>query len=222
MVHAGSQALACAGSAVGTAGLARLCQAAGRERPSSDTTAARADWADVRRCLDGDEQAFLRLVERHQPRIAALMWRFSRDREEHVELVQDVFIEAWQSLPGYRAEAPFEHWLARIATRVGYRFWRRRASAERITSVPLEDCPQLAAPEQLEPSEAGELLHRLLQELSPRDRLVITLRYLEEHSVEETAKLTGWSQTMVKVQAWRARRRLQKLYERAIGEADDE
>lgn len=222
MVNAGCEVVAGARSAVGTAGLASLCQAARGARPAAREGEARADAADVRRCLDGDDEAFRWLVERHERRIASLMWRFSRDREVHAELVQDVFVEAWQSLPGYRARAPFEHWLSRIATRVGYRFWRRRAHEERITTVPLEDCPQLSAPEQLEPCAAGELRHRLLEELSPRDRLVITLRYLEELSVQATAELTGWSQAMVKVQAWRARGRLQKLFERAAGEVGDE
>jgi len=222
MVRTGCEVLQCASSAAGTAGLARLCQTARGEQQSPKRSTARADAADVRHCLSGDDEAFRRLVERHQGRVSSLMWRFSRDREVHAELIQDVFIEAWRSLSGYRAEAPFEHWLTRIATRVGYRFWHRRAREERITTVPLEDCPQLSAPEQLEPSEAGELLHRLLQELSPRNRLVITLRYLEALSVQETAELTGWSQTMVKVQAWRARGKLRTLFERAIGEAGDE
>jgi RNA polymerase sigma-70 factor (ECF subfamily) len=87
--------------------------------------------------------------------------------------------------------------------------------------VPLAEHPGLAAPEALEPSEAGELLHRLLQELSPRDRLVLTLRYLEELSVKETAARTGWSQSMVKVQAHRARGRLEKLFEQAVREAEE-
>jgi RNA polymerase sigma-70 factor (ECF subfamily) len=203
-----------------TAGLARLLLAA-RDEPAGHLSDAEADALDVRRSLDGDEAAFRRIVERHQGRIASMMWRFSRDRDTHAELVQDVFVEAWRSLDGYRAEAPFEHWLARIATRVGYRHWRAQERDGRITRVPLAEHPALAAPEALEPSEAGELLHRLLQELSPRDRLVLTLRYLEELSVKETAARTGWSQSMVKVQAYRARGRLEKLFEQAVREAEE-
>jgi RNA polymerase sigma-70 factor (ECF subfamily) len=203
-----------------TAGLARLLLAA-RDEPTGHLSDAEADALDVRRSLDGDEAAFRRIVERHQGRIASMMWRFSRDGDTHAELIQDVFVEAWRSLGGYRAEAPFEHWLARIATRVGYRHWREQERDGRITRVPLAEHPGLAAPEALEPSEAGELLHRLLQELSPRDRLVLTLRYLEELSVKETAARTGWSQSMVKVQAHRARGRLEKLFEQAAREAEE-
>ena len=66
------------------------------------------------------------------------------------------------------------------------------------------------------PDEAAETLHHVLDRLSPRDRLVITLLHLENHTVAETAALTGWSQTMVKVQAFRARSKLRKLLERTI------
>ncbi len=67
----------------------------------------------------------------------------------------------------------------------------------------------------MEPEEAAEILHSLLDRLPPRDRLVLMLRYVEDRSVEETAELTGWTQTMVKVQAWRARNKLKKLFEAA-------
>lgn len=204
-------------------GLVALLCAARVDRPSpTRTDSIEADALDVRRSLDGDQEAFRRIVCRHQGRVCAMMWRFSRDRATHEELVQDVFVDSWRSLSSYRAEAPFEHWLMRIATRVGYRYWRTEERHRHITLVPLEEHQGLAAPEALEPSEAGELLHRLLQELSARDRLVLTLRYLEELSVEETARLTGWSRTMVKVQAHRAKGRLQKLFAQAVREAADE
>lgn len=181
------------------------------------------DVQDIRRCLDGDGDAYRRLIERHQQRVSAMMWRFSRDPEIHEDLVQDVFVEAYQSLGRYRAEAPFEHWLARIATRVGYRHWKREKRERSIQTVPLEEwdgAPE-DGPEQTNPAEAAELLRRLLGELPPRDRLVLTLRYVEDHSVERTAELTGWSKAMVKVQALRARRKLRTLFEKASQEADE-
>jgi len=58
------------------------------------------------------------------------------------------------------------------------------------------------------------MVHRLLAELSPRDRLVMTLTYLEERNVAEVSELTGWSKSMVKVQLHRARKRLAKICEK--------
>lgn len=180
------------------------------------------DNRDVRRCLDGDGDAFRGLIQRHQARVSRMMWRFSRDPDVHEELVGDVFVEAFRSLRGFRATAPFEHWLARIATRVGYRHWKRRKREGRIQTVPLEEWDGVPSPspEELEPAEAAEILHTLLAELPPRDRLVITLRYVENHSVATTAQLTGWSKAMVKVQAHRARAKLRRLFAQARQEAE--
>jgi RNA polymerase sigma-70 factor (ECF subfamily) len=63
------------------------------------------------------------------------------------------------------------------------------------------------------PEEAGAIVHQVLAQLPPRDRLVLTLIYLQGCSVAETSDRTGWSQTMVKVQAHRARKKLKKLLE---------
>src|SRR5512146_2070442 len=83
--------------------------------------AAASDVDDIRLARQGDSDAYRRLVERHQNQVARILWRFSRDRLVHEELVQDVFVEAYMSLGGYNGKAPFDHWLACIATRVGYR-----------------------------------------------------------------------------------------------------
>ncbi len=182
-----------------------------------------ADLLDLRRCLGGDGEAYRAIVERHQAMVARLMWRFSRDPEAHEELVQEVFVAAYESLPRFRATGPFAHWLARIATRVGYAYWKRQKRDRRTELVAPEDLETVAAgepEESIDYARAAELLHRLLATLRPRDRLVLTLRYVEGRSVEETAALTGWSETMVKVQALRARAKLRDAYARADGEGD--
>ncbi len=185
-------------------------------------SSASKDLDDLRRCLQGDGDAYRRLIERHQARISAMMWRFSRDPDVHADLVQDVFVEAYRSLANYRGTAPFEHWLARIATHVGYQYWKRQKRESALDTVPLEDWHEVAdePPDDIAPQDAAELLHRLLEQLPPRDRLVLTLRYVEDRGVAETAAVTGWSQAMVKVQTWRAKRKLKALFEKAREGAD--
>lgn len=177
------------------------------------------DLDDVRQAQEGDAEAYRRIVERHQDHVARILWRFSRDRGVHEELVQDVFVEAYLGLSGYSSKAPLEHWLARIATRVGYRYWKERARQKRVEPFSVQEWDQATggdgAAGALEPDQAAELLHRLLEQLAPRDRLVLTLRYLEQCDVVETARRTGWTKTMVKVQTMRARNRLRKLLERS-------
>lgn len=171
-------------------------------------------WEDVQAALAGEGEAYARLVGRHQDAIAAYMWRFTRDRRECEELVQDVFVEAYLSLRTFRGEAPWLHWLRRIATRVGYRFWRDRAAQRAQQPSPLAAWDRAAArSEDCHAAEAASVVHAVLEQVSPRDRLVLTLMYLEDCSVAEVSRLTGWTRTMVKVQAHRARGRLKKLLE---------
>lgn len=169
------------------------------------------DGADIEAVRQGDEDAFRRLVERHQQAVARQMWRFTRDAERHEELVQDVFVEAYLGLESYRGDAPFSHWLAVIATRRGYKFWREKGKARDREPWTIQEWDAVTDPRRtLESAEAAELLERLLGGLPARDRLVLTLRFVEDRSVEETADLTGWSPSMVKVQVFRARQKLKK------------
>jgi RNA polymerase sigma-70 factor (ECF subfamily) len=183
------------------------------------TAADDSDRRDVEASLGGDGEAYARLVGRHQQEIAGYMWRFTRDRAQWEELVHEVFVEAYFSLRGYRAKAPLIHWLRRIATRVGYRWWKHRERRRCQEPWPLQDWDRWAEdPSRLDAHEAAEAVHALLERMAPRDRLVLTLMYLEECTVAEIAQRTGWAQTMVKVQAHRARKRLKRLCEEAEGE----
>lgn len=176
-----------------------------------------AELEDVRLSLQGDSDAYTRLIKQHQSHISRILWRFSRDRLVHEELVQDVFVEAYLSLGSYREKAPFGHWLSRIATRIGYRYWKQIARRHETESFSLAEWDELPdkSPDEMDPGQAAEMLHRLLAQLRPRDRLVLTLRYLEGCDVAETARRTGWTKSMVKVQSSRARKRLEKLFAQA-------
>jgi RNA polymerase sigma-70 factor (ECF subfamily) len=174
------------------------------------------DLADVQGSLRGDGQAYARIVRRYQSQIAARMWRFTRDRNGLEELVQDVFVEGYVHLRSFKGTGPFSHWLNAIATRVGYRFWKRqKRQASRTVHLQDWDLPDLARQESPDPRRASEAVHALLEKLPPRDRLVLTLVYLEELPLAKVAEQTGWSLVMVKVQAYRARKKLRALLEKS-------
>jgi RNA polymerase sigma-70 factor (ECF subfamily) len=180
--------------------------------PDPVSAANSADWTDVQAALGGDGEAYARLIRRYQAAIAAYMWRFTRDRRQWEELVHDVFVQAYLSLARYAGRAPLLHWLKRIATRVGYRYWQTRQRRRREVPLPADGGPSAAVMVAAESAaRAAEVVHAVLQQLTPRDRLVMTLTYLEGCSVAQVAQLTGWSPTMVKVQAYRARKRLMKI-----------
>ncbi len=182
------------------------------EGEDTKSVCSTSELDEVRLSRKGDGDAYRRLIERHQRAVAKLLWRFTRDRTEHEELTQQVFIEAYMSLAGYRAEAPFAHWLSRIATRVGYRYWKNSRRARPI-SLQDEALSQMPQPEEnpARGEDAALLLHSLLARLPARDRLVLTLRYLDECDVRETAYRTGWTKTLVRVQTHRALKKLKKL-----------
>ena len=108
------------------------------------------------------------------------------------------------------------YWLRKIAVRVGYRYWKGHTKAQ-IESVSLSaheiEVPQSLATGVEDAAEARDFLEEILKLVSPRDRLVLTLLYWDGCSVAEAAELAGWTQAMVKVQAYRARKRLKKLVE---------
>jgi RNA polymerase sigma-70 factor (ECF subfamily) len=142
--------------------------------------------------------------------------RSARSGDDEVEdICQETFVKAYRGLARYRGDAPFDHWLSRIAVRTCYDALRKRRKEER--DVPLESVMrELEAPESedgLSPARAREILDSALVRLRPEERLVVTLLELEEKTVREVAELTGWSEGNVKVRAHRARKALKIIME---------
>jgi len=175
-----------------------------------------ADSQDIALCRGGDEAACRRIMDRYRADVERQMWRFTRDAADHAELVQDVFVKVFTHLNSYRAKAPFAHWLRRIATNTGYRYWRSLARDDRRRErLEWEARCQRGLEPPATPSDAGELLHTLLQQLPAPERLVLTLMYFEQCGTEEIAERTGWTRANAKARAFRARKKLRQLVEAA-------
>jgi RNA polymerase sigma-70 factor (ECF subfamily) len=166
------------------------------------------------------------LVKKYSPRVFATARRYARRESEVEDIAQEVWLKAFQKLSSFRGEAPFEHWLMRLAVRTCYDFLRRhqrnRETAFSELTEPEDDWLERFAQD---PDAAAEdadaaraLVERLLAQLSPQARLIITLLEIEDRSVKEIAKLTGWSVPLVKVRAFRARAEMRKLLARIVKE----
>lgn len=184
-------------------------------------TLAEADRQAVVAVLAGDTHRFAELVERHQARVFALLHRHVRGGQEVEDVAQAVFLRAFQRLAGWRGDAPFEHWLMRLAVRVAYDHLRQRQRRRERPLADLTDDEQAwldrqAGPEaDPAPAEGARVLvRRILDQLPPASRLVITLLELEDRSVKEIAALTGWSVPLVKVRAFRARAQMRRILRR--------
>lgn len=184
--------------------------AADAPRPAADAAAiAAVDRDDIRRVLGGDPDYYAQIVGRHQRAIALYMWRFTRDPAICEELVQTVFVQAYLSLGRFRGDAPFHHWLKKIATHVGFHHWKKK-KRERIWAPLLFESAHKRE-SRTASIEDCDLLYHLLAQLTPNDRFVLTMIYFEEMETAEIAELMGSSQTLVRVRAHRARARLRKL-----------
>lgn len=169
--------------------------------------------------LRGDAASFEPLIQKYSPRVFATARRYARRESEVEDIVQEVWLKAFQKLKGFRGEAPFEHWLMRLTVRTCYdalRVHRRnRETTFTELSEPEGDWLARFLTETDSGSEASDaarqLIGRILEQLSPPARLVITLLEIEERSVKDIAKLTGWSVPLVKVRAFRARAEMRRL-----------
>jgi RNA polymerase sigma-70 factor (ECF subfamily) len=169
----------------------------------------------VQSACQGDDDAFAALVRRHKQKIFAMAARFARNDHELDDICQEVFVKAYRNLARFRGDAPFEHWLSRIGIRACYDFLRKVRRDRVNLSLDIAEGAQLDVPveDNIGPSRAREILDFALARLSPEERLVITLLELEERTVKEIAELTGWSESNVKVRAFRARKALKNILE---------
>ena len=176
----------------------------------------------------GDESAFEEIMRRYSPRVFHFASRFFRQRSLVEEAAQEVFLRAFTELDNFEGRGSMEGWLTRITTNTCLNLLR---SAKRRPELTVSDLTEdetswldsnmgAAAAERHQSSErsmvAADLTERVLQTLSPDDQLVLTLIDGEDNSVKDVVKMTGWSESKVKVQAFRARRRMREAVEKLL------
>lgn len=179
----------------------------------------------VARVLEGRTDAFETLVARYENYVFGLVKKHvpSPDVEDSA---QEAFIRAYRSLSTYKGKGKgFKAWLASIAIRTCYDYWRRayRTREEPISRLTSElehekwfdsilaESSIRILEEKGAAEQARELLEEGLARLSAEDRMVVELVYLEGLSGREAAELLGWSTTNVKVRCFRARKKLESF-----------
>jgi len=172
--------------------------------------AAGGDAALVARAQAGDAAAFRALVERHRDRAYAVALRITRSPVEAAEAAQEALVRAWVALPTFRGEAAFGTWLHRVVARRALdraEALARRRGREVGLEAALEEASDAPAPR--DHLLAGRL-EVLLGRLSPAQRAVVTLFYLEERRVEDVAAALGMPGNTVKTHLHRARAALRR------------
>lgn len=182
----------------------------------------RSDQELISAVLRGDTPSFEPLVAKYSPRVFATARRYARKESEVEDIVQEIWVKAFKKLASFRGDAPFEHWLMRLAVRTCYDFLRghqrnREATFTELSEPESDWLERFAADPGKAPEDedaARTLVQRLMDQLPPAARLVIQLLEIEEKSVKEIAALTGWSIPLVKVRAFRARAEMRKCLAR--------
>ena len=179
------------------------------------------DEADIiEKILSGDINSFEILLQTYSHVVANIVRRHVP--EDQVEdVAQEVFIKAFKSLAGLKNRNGFRPWVSSIAIKTCCDFWRKRYKSKEITMTTLarehHDWMDRVFAEESTSSfesmcaqkEAREILDQALACLSPKDRMVVELVYLDGMTGKEAAKVLKWSTANVKVRCYRARKKLE-------------
>ena len=180
----------------------------------------------ARQAQDGDESAFAEIVRRYSPRVFSVASRFFRQRSLVEEAAQEVFLKAFTQLGSFEGRGSLEGWLTRIATNTCLNMIRgsKRRPELTVSDLSAEEDEwleqQLSDPEQRSVESnlvAADLADRVLSVLSPEDQQALLMIDGEQASIKEVAEATGWSESKVKVRAFRARRKVREAMEKLLG-----
>ena len=183
-----------------------------------------SDGELVERARKGDRDAFRELVERYQRKIATLALGMLRNREDALDVVQETFTKAFQSLDRFKGDASFYTWTYRIAVNLCIDHQRREAKMPLATPEPREGGDRAVDPvtllvdgaEQGDPfqrtldSEIAGRLSAAIAELTPEHRAVILLREVDGLSYEEISRVLDCPKGTVMSRLHYARRQLQE------------
>jgi RNA polymerase sigma-70 factor (ECF subfamily) len=167
----------------------------------------------VRQASEGDFSGFQQIVQLHTSRVFNFVFQMTRHRQDAEDLVQQTFIKAYRNLHRFDGRRPIINWLLTIARRSALNHFRSSKRWEEMPESTASNDPSPAAhaehKEQKENLWAGA--RRLLSE---RQFAVLWLRYGEDLSIEDTARVTGLTQAHIKIIVFRARNHLMKLFPR--------
>ena len=188
-------------------------------------TDIRTDEELVRIVVGGDVDCFEVLIIRYQSRVFGMARKYFRNESDAEDVVQAIFTKTFQKLSSYKGTAPFEHWFMRLSLNACYDALRRKRNRpdqtisdmlfddeswqDRLSNIP-------DASDRVGLEEARELVYTVLGQISDRARIVLTLQELEGRSIREITEITGWSESLVKVQAFRARKEMRASVERFL------
>ncbi len=181
----------------------------------------------IHRIIGGDVNAFEILLHRYRKYVFTIVQRHVPEASIE-DTAQDVFIKVYKALPGFDNRSSFKHWMTSITIRTCYDLLRKKYRSKEITISSLADNDQEAFEKKLSEqaktdydrnhnlNKTKEMLAWALARLSPENKMLIELIYLEGYSNKEAAELLGWSVANVKIRSFRSRKQLNTILKQLI------
>jgi RNA polymerase sigma-70 factor (ECF subfamily) len=168
--------------------------------------------------LSGKREAFSAIVERHKDQVYNLALKICGNNEDAEEIAQDSFIKVFRSLRSFKGKSSFSTWLYRIVYNTSITFARKN----KLDILKLEDFPvdsadflrSNASEDEADIEYMKMLLAFAIQKLDHKDRAIITMYYYQDLSYAEICSITGISRSNIKVQLFRARKKMQEILEK--------
>jgi RNA polymerase sigma-70 factor (ECF subfamily) len=178
----------------------------------------------VRRVQARDELAFREIVDRYQAKVFSIIYGILRNHNDAEDIAQQVFSKVYFSIRNFDFRSSLLTWIYKITVNECYDYLRKKRVRKLVyesdfseedatrmeTSDPAID-PAMPADRRL---AQQDLVHKLLEKVSPEDRSLILLKEVEGHSVEELAAMTGLNENTIKVKLFRTRQKLLKAAQR--------
>jgi RNA polymerase sigma-70 factor (ECF subfamily) len=172
-------------------------------------------------CLQGDTDAFGALVRRHQDRLYNTVYRLLDNAEDAHDVVQDAFVNAYQSLDSFKGDSLFFTWLYRIAVNTAISHKRKQRMVFSINGGrngeavidPLDESPTARPDHALEKADQERRIQKALNQLSPEHRAVLILKDMEGQKYEEMAEILQVPIGTIRSRLHRARTEMRELLE---------
>ena len=172
----------------------------------------------VRRAIDGDERALRTLWSQYAPRVDAVVRRLVGDPDEAEDVAQEVWIQIFRALPGFRGDAQFGTWAHRIAVNRTLNALRRSRRMQ-LMEAPIEETSATCAPDDERPFVRASI-EAATARLAPGARAVFVLHDVEGYTHEEIAATLGITAGGSKSQLFKARLRMRRMLAHLVGSDD--
>lgn len=175
-----------------------------------------------------DEQAFGEIVRRYSPRVFRVGSRFFKQYGSVEEAAQEVFLKVFTQIEKFENRGSLEGWITRIAVTTCLNIIRADNKQSTLNFADLTDAEAVWLEEKILSSSVNDyqseenklitidLLNRLLKTLRAEDAMVLTLIDGEGESIREVSEIVGWSESKVKIRAFRARKRIRESLQKLL------